>query len=34
MPACKLTLDKKTKQIENESYQNPWKLTNLVVSND
>jgi len=34
LPACKLTLDKKTQQIEIETYQNPWKLTNLMVSND
>jgi len=34
LPACKLTVDKKTKQIEIETYQNPFKLTNLMVSND
>jgi hypothetical protein len=34
LPACKLTVDKKTQQIEIETYQNPWKLTNLMVSND
>jgi hypothetical protein len=34
LPACKLTVDKKTQQIEIETYQNPWKLTNFVVSND
>ena len=34
LPACKLTVDKKTQQIEIETYQNPWKLTNLTVSND
>lgn len=34
LPACKLTLDKKTQQIEIETYQNPWKLTNLMISND
>lgn len=34
LPACKLTVDKKTKQIEIETYQNPWKLTNLMISND
>jgi hypothetical protein len=32
LPACKLTLDKKTQQIEIETYQNPWKLTNLIIS--
>lgn len=34
LPACKLTVDKKTQQIEVETYQNPWKLTNIMVSND
>ena len=34
LPACKLTVDKKTKQIEVETYQNPWNLTNLMISND
>jgi hypothetical protein len=34
LPACKLTVDKKTKQIEVETYQNPWKLTNLIISKD
>jgi hypothetical protein len=34
LPACKLTVDKKTQQIEIETYQNPWKLTNFMVSND
>jgi len=29
-----LTVDKKTRQIEIETYQNPWNLTNLMVSND
>lgn len=32
LPACKLKLNKQ-KQIEIEAYQNPWKLTNLVVHN-
>ena len=32
LPACKLTVDKKTQQIE--TYQNPWNLTNLSISND
>jgi hypothetical protein len=31
LPACKLTVDKKTKQIEIETYQNPWNLTNFIV---
>ena len=34
MPACKLTLNKKTKKLEVEAYQNPWNLTNFIVSND
>jgi len=34
LPACKLTVDKKKQQIEVETFQNPWKLTNLMVSND
>jgi hypothetical protein len=34
LPACKLKVDKKTKEIEIETYQNPWKLTNFMVSND
>lgn len=32
LPACKLTVNKKTQQIEVETYQNPWKLTNLIIS--
>src|SRR5215469_9186135 len=34
LPACKLTVDKKTKQIEIENYQNPWNLSNFIISND
>jgi hypothetical protein len=34
LPACKLTVNKKTQQIEVETYQNPWNLTNLMISND
>ena len=34
LPACKLTVDKKTKEIKIETYQNPWNLTNLMVSKD
>jgi hypothetical protein len=34
LPACKLVVDKKKQQIDIETYQNPWKLSNLVVSND
>lgn len=34
MPAVRLTVNKKKKEIEMETYQNPWKLTNLMISND
>lgn len=34
LPACKLTVDKKTQQIEVETYQNPWNLTNFIIHND
>ena len=34
LPACKLTVDKKTGQIEIETYQNPWKLSNFTVFNN
>jgi hypothetical protein len=34
LPACKLTVDKKTQQIKIETFQNPWKLSNLMVSKD
>jgi hypothetical protein len=34
LPACKLTVNKKTNQIEVETYQNPWNLTNFIISND
>lgn len=34
LPACKMTVNKKTKEIEVETYQNPWNLTNLMISND
>lgn len=34
LPACKLTVNKKKQQIDIETYQNPWKLTNLMISND
>src|SRR5262249_23689152 len=34
LPACRLTVDKKTQQIDIETYQNPWNLKNLRVSND
>ncbi len=34
LPACKLTVDKKTQQIEIETYQNPWNLATLTISNN
>jgi uncharacterized lipoprotein YehR (DUF1307 family) len=34
LPACRLTVNKKKQQLEVETYQNPWKLTNLMISND
>jgi hypothetical protein len=34
LPACKLTVNKKNKQVEVETYQNPWNLTNLMISKD
>lgn len=34
LPACKLTVNKKKKQIEIETYQNPWDLINFMVSKD
>jgi hypothetical protein len=34
LPACKLTVDKNKQQVEIETYQNPWKLTNFIISND
>jgi hypothetical protein len=34
MPACKLTVNKKKKQVEVENYQNPWTLTNFIISKD
>jgi hypothetical protein len=34
LPACRLTVDKKKQQVEIETYQNPWKLSNFIVSND
>lgn len=33
LPACKLTVNKKKQQIEVESFQNEWKLTNFIISN-
>jgi hypothetical protein len=34
LPACRLTVDKNTQQIEIETYQNPWNLTNITIHND
>ncbi|HTP67264.1 MAG TPA: hypothetical protein VMJ35_00020 [Dongiaceae bacterium] len=34
LPACKLTVNKKTKQVEIETYQNPWDLTNFIITKD
>jgi hypothetical protein len=34
LPACRLTVDKKKQQVEVETYQNPWKLTNFIISKD
>jgi hypothetical protein len=31
LPACKIKMNKKQKQVEIESYQNPWKLQNFIV---
>ncbi len=31
LPAVKLVLDKKRNQVELETYQNPWNLTNFIV---
>jgi hypothetical protein len=34
LPACKLTVDKKKQQVEIETYQNPWKLSNFIISKE
>ena len=34
LPACKITVNKKTQQVEIETYQNPWKLSNFIVSKE
>jgi hypothetical protein len=34
LPACKLTVNKKKEQVEIETYQNPWKLSNFIVSKE
>ncbi len=33
LPACRLTVNKKTQQIEVETYQNPWTLKNIMIQN-
>jgi hypothetical protein len=32
LPACRLTVNKKTQQVEIETFQNPWKLSNFMIS--
>jgi len=32
LPACKLTVNKKKQQVEIETYQNPWKLSNFIIT--
>jgi hypothetical protein len=34
LPACKLTVNKKSQQVEIETFQNPWNLTNFIVHTD
>ena len=34
LPACRLTINKKKKQVEIETYQNPWDLINFMISKD
>ena len=34
LPACRLTVNKKKKQVEIETFQNPWDLTNFMISKD
>ena len=34
LPACKITVNKKKKQVEIETYQFPWNLSNFIISND
>ncbi len=33
LPACKITINKKKQQLEVETFQNPWKLNNFIISN-
>ena len=34
LPACKLTVNKKKQQVEVETYQNPWQLSNFMITKD
>lgn len=34
LPACRLTMNKKKQQVEIETFQNPWDLTNFMISKD
>ena len=34
LPACRLTVNKKKKQVEVETFQNPWDLINFRISKD
>ena len=34
LPACKLKVNKKTNQLEVETYQNPWDLINFMITKD
>src|SRR6201982_1277256 len=34
LPACRLRVNKKKKQVEIETFQNPWDLTNFRISKD
>ena len=34
LPACKFKIDKKTKELEIEAYQNPWTLQNIMDRSD
>jgi len=34
LPACRITMNTKKKQLEVETYQNPWKLTHFIITKD
>ena len=34
LPACRLTVNKENNQVEIETFQNPWDLTNFIISPD